>query len=206
MQIASLKKNENLEEDRKTKLSFFKDKVKFYNSKGMVTGTVKSVCKPNTTCSICLQSHESETFLYIPGDLIVVVTFPIHDRGTQPLHCGSVRRSIGLDVALGARFAMKKLNDDTTIFPNKTIGLLLLDTCDDPLLTADRILELHLHGKHESLVPGISDKILGYVGGFSSAPTLQVADITTELKLVQVKHSIPSIELFLNNFSCILYI
>ncbi|XP_055997912.1 uncharacterized protein LOC125647262 [Ostrea edulis] len=187
VRIASLKKIETPVEDRKTEFSFFKNKVKFYSRNGTVTGTIKSVCEPNTTCSMCLPNQEIETFLYIPGDLIVVVTFPIHDRGIQPLHCGSLRRSIGLDVALGAEFVINKLNKDMEIFPNKKIGLLFLDTCDDPLLTSNSILDLHLHSKLEKLeIPGISDKILGYAGGFSSTPTLQVAEITTELKFAQV--------------------
>lgn len=153
---------------------------------GRITNTVKSICQPNTTCTICLQNHESETYLYDPGDVIVVVTFPIHNRGSEPLHCGPVRRRIGLDVALGAKFAIDKINENSDIFPNKKVGLLLLDTCDDPLITSDIILELQLHGQINNRIPNISDKILGYAGGFSSSPTLQVADITTELKTVQV--------------------
>lgn len=93
---------------------------------------------------------------------------------------------IGLDVALGAKFAIDKINENSDIFPNKKVGLLLLDTCDDPLITSDIILELQLHGQINNRIPNISDKILGYAGGFSSSPTLQVADITTELKTVQV--------------------
>lgn len=116
----------------------------------------------------------------------MVVTFPIHNRGSEPLHCGPVRRRIGLDVALGAKFAIDKINENSDIFPNQKVGLLHLDTCDDPLITSDIILELQLHGQINNRIPNISDKILGYAGGFSSSPTLQVADITTELKTVQV--------------------
>ncbi|XP_061186728.1 uncharacterized protein LOC133194835 [Saccostrea echinata] len=187
VKVASLKKIVSLVKDQTTEFSFSKDKVKFYNDRGMAIEEVKSVCQPNTTCTKCLLHQDNKTPLYIPGDLIVVVTFPIHDRSAEPLHCGPVRRSIGLDVALGAKFLIEKLNREKEIFPNKQIGLLLLDTCDDPLLTSDSILELHqLHGKLNDIVPGISDKILGYAGGFSSTPTLQVAEITTELKMVQV--------------------
>ncbi|XP_062581190.1 uncharacterized protein LOC134242999 [Saccostrea cucullata] len=187
VKVASLKKVESLVKDQTTEFLFSKDKVKFYNDQGMPVEEVKSVCQPNTTCTKCLLHQDNKSPLYIPGDFIVVVTFPIHDRSTKPLHCGPIRRSIGLDVALGAKFVIEKLNRENEIFPNKQIGLLLLDTCDDPLLTSDSILELHqLHGKLNDIVPGISDKILGYAGGFSSTPTLQVAEITTELKMVQV--------------------
>lgn len=186
--MGSLKKTETPTSGQKYKMTFFKSKVKFYDEMGVVTDAVKSVCKPNTTCTKCIPNHELEPFLYIPGDVIVVVTFPIHNRGTDPFHCGPVRRSIGLDVALGAKFAIEKLNEDLEVFPNKKIGYLLIDTCADPLITSDIVLELQLHGKINELIPpDISDKILGYAGGFSSAPTLQVADITTELKTVQVR-------------------
>lgn len=139
-------------------------------------------CEAGKECKKCQKTKAG--FYYIPGDYIIVVGVSIYDRGERPLTCSNIRPAIGLDLALGAVYVVNKFNQKNGIysrsFVNKTIGVLVIDTCNDPLLIQKQVL--NLQGNHD-----IYPRILGFVGDIGSSTTVKFAEITGVLKHPHVR-------------------
>ena len=139
-------------------------------------------------CEECIVNNE-RTFLYIDGDLIVVVLFPIHDKSASAMGCSGMRKNVGLDVALSAQFALEEINKEFSVYKGKKFGMLLLDSCNDPLITTERVLDIHMNDRLKDIEDNVRSRIVGYVGGLGSSITMAVADITTKFKLPYVSNA-----------------
>ncbi|XP_062584976.1 uncharacterized protein LOC134246612, partial [Saccostrea cucullata] len=168
--------------------SFSNDKIainqsllKDYDQSGMERSSYhKAQCKPGDICTICL--HDDEQIYYKPGDLIIVAAFAIHNVGTKPLTCGGLRSNVGLDVALTVEHAVDQINQNKTIFDGTSIGFIILDSCNDPLVIQERVLRLFREDGYPRLPSDIKDRILGFVGSLGSTPTLAMVSVTKELQ------------------------
>ncbi|XP_060086370.1 uncharacterized protein LOC132565691 [Ylistrum balloti] len=135
----------------------------------------------NGSCPECMTSNLSSKVIDKPGDLIVVGLMPLHDQGSvSPLACGNIRPSIGLDIAMAIGYVVEEVNNASDMFPGKTIGYRIMDTCNDPLVTQKRILDM-LSKERE-----FSNRILGVVGPLGSTATMAAASIFSSLGIVQV--------------------
>lgn len=153
--------------------------LKDYDQYGTERSYHKAQCKRGDICTHCLRDEEQ--FYYIPGDLILVAAFPIHNIGTKPLQCGGLRTTVSLDVAMTIEYAVETVNN-STMFDGTSIGFLLLDTCNDPLVIQEKTLRLYKHGGYPRLPPDVTDRILGFVGSVGSTPTSAMLSITKELQ------------------------
>jgi len=173
-------------------LSLDEAKLKDYDANGEALSRYgKAYCPVGDICHSCLPIDESSQMYYIPGDLILLATFPIHNKGTNALECGAIRPNIGLDVAMTTAYAVEKANDKSSIykelFATKSIGLLLLDTCNSPLVIQDKLLNIY---RSSNTLPGlpsdIKNRIIGLVGSLGSTPTLGIAEVTSDIGIPQV--------------------
>ncbi|XP_033753161.1 metabotropic glutamate receptor-like [Pecten maximus] len=133
------------------------------------------------SCLECMSEDLPSEIINKPGDLIVVGLMPMHDQGQgSPLTCGDIRPSIGLDITLAIQYVVESVNNATDMFPDKTIGYTIMDTCNDPLVTQKRILDmLSTDGEYRN-------KILGVIGPLGSTATISAAGIFSSLGIVQV--------------------
>ncbi|KAJ8299310.1 hypothetical protein KUTeg_023370 [Tegillarca granosa] len=159
-------------------LELFKNNLKFYKADGSeIFQFPVAQCEAGKQCKKC-QKIKERTF-YIPGDYIVVVEISIHDKGKTFLSCSEIRQTIGLELALGAVYIVNKFNQKKSIysktFLNKTIGVLVIDTCNDPLLIQRQVLNLQENND-------IYSRILGFVGDIGSSSTVKFAEVTGALK------------------------
>lgn len=145
----------------------------------------KPQCPDGNICSKCLDVSVDQSVLFIPGDMYVVGIAPVHSKGLTPLYCGGIKRG-GVDIVETIRFAVK----EAIVKPNANIGVIIIDSCNDPQIIQEKILTLHKFGV---LMNGefisVRDKILGYIGGWTSDVSKAVADITTRLGYVQVSYA-----------------
>ncbi|XP_067671346.1 uncharacterized protein [Haliotis asinina] len=187
-----------------TKFTFHK--VGFYNGSLQLTGKIQSFdksgnkggpvhgnCQKGHICSECLK-EPSEEIIHIKGDHYVVALVPIHNKqsnsgGSQSVfRCGPLRPSTGVDIAEALVFAVKDVNSKTGEFAsvtgNTSIGLVVLDTCNNPLIIRDKIVKLHkgeLHLGGGVYSSAISDKVIGYIGPLASSISIPLASTMEQL-------------------------
>lgn len=153
--------------------------LKDYDQYGSERSYHKAQCKRGDICTQCLR--DDEQIYYKPGELLIVAAFPIHNIGTKPLQCGGLRNAVGLDVALAIEYAVETVNN-STMFDGTSVGFLLLDTCNDPLVIQEKILRLYKQGGYPRLPPDVTERILGFVGSLGSTPTTAMLSVTKELQ------------------------
>ncbi|KAH3700245.1 uncharacterized protein LOC127860900 [Dreissena polymorpha] len=146
----------------------------------------KSQCTDGYRSDFCLSQRSDPSVLYHKGDMYIVGIVPVHNTGTTPLKCGNIKRG-GLDNVEAIRYG---ISTGSGAFGGAKIGVILIDSCNDPQIIQEKILTLHrlgvyVDGKYEP----VADKILGYVGGWGSDVTTAAAKITSRLGLVQISYA-----------------
>ncbi|KAL5010700.1 hypothetical protein ScPMuIL_013005 [Solemya velum] len=150
----------------------------------------KAQCPGGGICVDCSQSWVSDDILHIPGDLYVVGVAPVHNAGSTPLSCGDIRQGDGFDIAEAIVYATKKAQEQNRPIPGGSIGVILIDSCNDNILLQQKILSLHRFGLTltDGSVIDINDKTIGYIGAFGSSISLALAEITSRLGYAQISY------------------
>lgn len=159
----------------------------------------KGQCPVGERCSECIRPDVPELLLHVPGDLYVVGIAPINNKAIPgPLGCGSVRTANGYQLALSMQYGVQTFNSSSQYaeyrskFGDKQIGLIVLNSCNNDLSIVGKVLNLH-NRMGVTLNNGefldLTDKILGYIGSFSSGVSLAVATQLTKIGKVQVSYS-----------------
>jgi hypothetical protein len=169
-------------------LNVISSDIKDYNITGyelLWPNIRKAQCPDGKLCPICHTDLSEESILFIPGDMYIIGVAPIHTKGSTPLKCGEIKKG-GLDIAETIRFAVKEAKSK----PEANIGIVIIDSCNDPQIIQEKILTLHRFGVYvkDRFIP-IGDKILGYIGGWSSDVSKAVADIISRLKYPQISYA-----------------
>ncbi|XP_068222944.1 uncharacterized protein [Palaemon carinicauda] len=76
----------------------------------------------------------------IDGDVIFGGMFPMHERGLDE-PCGSIKEEKGIQRMEAMLYALDKINRDTVLLPNITIGALILDTCSSDTYALEQSME-----------------------------------------------------------------
>ncbi|KAJ8315689.1 hypothetical protein KUTeg_007839 [Tegillarca granosa] len=181
------------------------DKIKDYHQNNIERSWPninKAQCQPGTICSKCLPNDLANYPYFEDGDVIVVGIVPVYNKDTtNSLRCSEIRLSLGVELAEGMLFAVKTVNDKTgefsTYFKNKKVGVILLNSCNQPLATQDKILRLHQEGVRlrNGKYLNVSHKIMGYAGALGSSISLAMSNILTKLPIVQVSFASTAVTL-----------
>lgn len=148
----------------------------------------KPQCPDGAYCDVCFINNNVDPILVIQGELYIVGIVPVHNKGKTPLECGDIKHG-GLDLVEMIQFAVF-YGSNLGNKPTGTIGIIIIDSCNDEQIVRERVLNLHRNGVmlHGSYVP-VSDRILGYVGGWSSSVSIAVAELTTRLGFAQISYA-----------------
>ncbi|XP_053382549.1 uncharacterized protein LOC123540489 [Mercenaria mercenaria] len=154
----------------------------------------KAQCNIETKCEECipiLDIHES--FIFEPGDVYVVGVVAVFDSDSNGVDgCGDIRKVSGYQTAESMRFAVDKVNEKTgdfsNFFPGVQIGLIVLNSCNNPLVVQRKIHELFKNGVKmaNGSAVDIRNKVIGFVGDISSSISIAMAELLSRLKFVQI--------------------
>ncbi|XP_046550013.1 uncharacterized protein LOC124259844 isoform X3 [Haliotis rubra] len=186
-------------------LSF--DQIQSSDKSGNTGGPVPGNCQKGHICSECVK-EPSEEIIHIKGDHYVVALVPIHNKQTgsgdsqNVFKCGPLRPATGVDIAEALVFAVKDVNSETGEFAsvtgNTSIGLVVLDTCNNPLIIRDKIVKLHrgeLHLGGRVFSSAITDKVIGYIGPLASSISIPLASTMEQLDQLFIAYASTSSKL-----------
>lgn len=159
----------------------------------------KPQCPDGYYSARCIEQKEDDPILFIEGDMYIVGIVPVHKIGESPLKCGSIKQG-GLEIVEALRYGLNQNKADTDRPVKGNVGLIVIDSCDDPQIIQEKILTLHrrganVDGQYIPVTEKNTTKILGYVGGWSSDVSTAVASLTTRLNHVQISYASTSAEL-----------
>lgn len=178
-------------------LKFSVNEIKMTDEKhSVITGNnlPKSLC--SQLCEECEQPEFRGKIAYIPGDILLLGIFSIHDSGPG-FECGEFRKESTDAIASEAfLFTIKNLQK---INPNITVGGIVIDDCYNSIQTTMNITMI-LSGKKKLFDLKTGDiidtkKIVAVIGPLSSGVTKSVADILTHEKTLMISYAASSYDL-----------
>ncbi|XP_045209914.2 uncharacterized protein LOC123561530 isoform X2 [Mercenaria mercenaria] len=182
-------------------LTLDKGKIKDYNSDGSERSYPdirRGQCPVDEKCSECISSDISEISYHIPGDFYVIGIVSINNKAIPgPLGCGTVRTRHGYQMYLSLEFSLKEFQTRSwysqykAMFAGKSIGLIVINSCNNALEVVPKILELHAKGLKlpDGSFLDLTNRILGYVGGQATDVSEPAAAQLTKLSFVQISYT-----------------
>ena len=149
----------------------------------------KPQCPDYTLCQECLPEYEDEVH-FVPGDMYILGIVPVHTIGSSPLTRGPIK-SGSIDAVETIRFGIKEAQSSfQDRVPNANIGLIVIDSCNDPQVIQEKILSVYRLGVYaDGEFVQVKDKILGYIGGWGSDVSVAVAEVASRLGFVQIGYA-----------------
>nr|XP_046918549.1 metabotropic glutamate receptor-like isoform X2 [Dermatophagoides farinae] len=136
------------------------------------------------------------------GDILLGGLFPIHQKGQNSTHCGSINKDRGIQRLEAMLFAIDKINRDQTLLANIKLGAIILDTCSSDTYALNQSLEFirasinTVEASAFECIDGSTPRpkydwkhISGVVGGSYSEVSLQVANLLRLFKIPQVSYA-----------------
>ena len=85
----------------------------------------------------------SETFLEYPGDVKLGALFPIHKDGhTRENPCDKIQKEDGVQPLEAMLFSLDEINENDDILPGISLGVSVVDSCDNPLHASEKAVPL----------------------------------------------------------------
>ena len=109
--------------------------------------------------------------------------------------CGQIRTLNGYKLAEGIRLAAEKFNEPNGSYSNYfhgiKVGVVILNTCNNPTVTQRKILNLHKDGLRlpNGTLIKLADKILGYAGPLGSTVSIGISSTLDYLQKVWVSYA-----------------
>ncbi len=127
------------------------------------------------------------------GDVIIGGLFPIHKKSeTSENECGEFNELTGYQYMEAMLFAIDKINNDTEILPNITLGTQIYDTCLSKTIAADRAKEFIKLSLTQNIEKG---QLAGVVGALASGVSLVVANFLRVFEIPQISYASTSCSL-----------
>lgn len=154
------------------------------------------MCKPGTKCTSCISGNLHHEVFYQDGDVLVAGIIPVYDQDTSnPVGCGAIRTSFGMELAEALVYTTSMFNENfgqfSHYFQNKSIGFLIINSCNQPLIAQKKIMNIYESGivlRNGTRVQ-VADKIVGFIGGYGSDISVAMANILTKLKYIQISYA-----------------
>ncbi|CAG2257542.1 GRM4 [Mytilus edulis] len=161
-----------------TELMMDKSKIREYDNTGnelLWPNINYAQCKESRRCSSCILQEVYDKVYFRNGDLIVAGIVPVYDGGT--------------DDPLASPYGQ--------LFPGKSIGLLILNSCDQPLLAQHKLLSILNNGLllDNNTSVNVKSKLIGIAGPYSSSISVAVSDVLSKFGYVQVAYASTAVDL-----------
>lgn len=161
-----------------------------YNTAGEVAlYTLSSQCISD--CYRCQYSSASHALIPSSKHLYVAVMLGIHEPTANPLVCGSLRPTGGLQNFEALLWAIDTINADPSILPGTDLGLVVFDTCGSKEKTSMDVSNF-LTSKKESLPS--PHEIVAFLAEGTQEVVKPIADVTMPLGMTTVAPSVVSPE------------
>lgn len=135
--------------------------------------------------------------LLVKGSIVIGGLVPIHDHDSTDLaQCGDLNERVGIQRLEAMLFAVDKINKNTSILSNVSVGLEVYDTCSSETIALDRALHfvkdrVSSKDQHPSGYPVMA----GVIGPSFSSISVQVAHLFRLFQIPQVSFDSTSYEL-----------
>ena len=142
---------------------------------------------------VCVGSRPQ--YLTYPGDVMLGGLVPIHKQGEAGQTCGGIQDEDGIQPLEALLFTLDEINADENLLPNIRLGVIVLDTCDNPLHSAEQVVDLlqgFMYRKVKTLHSDVVcsnntiKNILGLIGGQTSEVSLEIARLGRIFRVPQV--------------------
>ncbi|KAM9728954.1 glutamate receptor, metabotropic 5a [Menidia menidia] len=163
---------------------------------------------------VSAQNSERRVLAHIPGDIIIGALFSVHHQPpADKVHerkCGAVREQYGIQRVEAMMHTLDRINADSTILPNITLGCEIRDSCWHSAVALEQSIEfirdtLVSSDEEESqgrctaeggtMVLQGKKPIVGLIGPGSSSVAIQVQNLLQLFNIPQIAYSATSMDL-----------
>ncbi|KAH8039860.1 hypothetical protein HPB51_009116 [Rhipicephalus microplus] len=133
------------------------------------------------------------------GDILLGALFPVHERNAT-YECGRIQDE-GVEQLEALLFTLHKINNDSALLPGVSLGVLALDSCDSTEYALEQSLDFVkgfiarssvgfacADGSSPAYRHGAFDRVVGVIGGQSSAVSIQLANLLRLFRVPQVSY------------------
>ncbi|KAM7310735.1 metabotropic glutamate receptor 3 isoform X3 [Ixodes scapularis] len=133
------------------------------------------------------------------GDILLGALFPVHERNAT-YECGRIQDE-GVQQLEALLYTLQKINNDSALLPGVTLGVLALDSCDSTAYALEQSLDFVkgfiarssmgfscADGSSPAYRSGAFDRVVGVIGGQSSAVSIQLANLLRLFRVPQVSY------------------
>ena len=150
---------------------------------------LRSQCSEENKCTSCIQDSIHDEVYYKDGDLFVAGLVPIFDKSSNdPTACGSIRKTLGTELAEAMAYGVALVNEKqgkySSFFPDKRIGFVIINTCNQVVRAQKELLNMLNSGVRLSngSTVYIRDKLLGLVAAYGSGISAATSDIPLQVQ------------------------
>ncbi|WAR17271.1 GRM3-like protein [Mya arenaria] len=151
----------------------------------------KAVYPSGHDCDECYSiSNLQERYIVDERDAYIVGINPIL-KSDGETGCGEISTTNTYAVADAIRFAANQINKSNLYFSHLNIGVIVLCTCNNPIVVQRKIYELVKEGVmlRDGTRLNVKDKIIGFIGDVGSTISISVAEVLSRLKYVQISYA-----------------
>lgn len=152
----------------------------------------KAQCSLGRNCKSCKVENTENDIYFKNGDFFIIGMAPVNTGDlSNPLHCDVIRESNGWECTEAISYAVDDINQNKDVFPNSTIGFIILNSCNQPVLTSKKLLNIMNNGvtlPNGTVVHDVSSRVLGVVAELGSSISQAAAEVLQEFNIVQVAY------------------
>ncbi|KAL4223695.1 hypothetical protein ACF0H5_017163 [Mactra antiquata] len=152
-------------------------------------------CMVGIKCVDCLSMEDlQQRTMFIPGDIYVVGLVPVFNTDGK-FGCNSIRTISGYQTAESIKFAVENANtkedDFDGYFSTLKIGVIVMNTCNNPVVVQKKLFDLYENGMTmpDNTTVQVRDKILGFIGALGSTVSIASAETLSRLKFSQISYA-----------------
>lgn len=142
---------------------------------------------------------DQQVSVSVPGDIILGGLFPVHEKGERSA-CGPQIYHRGVQRLEAMMFAIDRINNDTRILPNISLGVHILDTCSRDTYALNQSLQFVRASLNNIDISALecsdhsmpqprnnyTGPVFGVVGGSYSSVSIQVANLLGLFHIPQI--------------------
>ncbi|XP_043242498.1 metabotropic glutamate receptor 3-like [Amphibalanus amphitrite] len=139
------------------------------------------------------------------GDILLGALFPVHQMGPSDADCGRIQGEDGVQPLEAMLFTLDTINNSPQMLNGVRLGAVVLDSCDSDSVALQRSMEFvkgffsraNRHhrvdfvcgdGQPPAYRNNSYDRMVGVIGGQSSAVSIQVANLLRNFEVPQISY------------------